>query len=285
MVADNSKVLVGFLATAYLTLSIVTIYYLVGFVPEDYLNSIDRGIIDTLWRKARSKPAKTWESTLRTAVLMFSDQQLVTGIALLISGYAQLRCGLSSYHWQMIVYLAWFSSLTHLTTLTILRQYFRDNPAPRLWRAILMLVMLIMLVIALLPTGDFSWFGSYDAFGGLPALCCFRKLIARSPEARFEFRVFKTIPMLISITVLLSGYLTRVIKLSRQATAFIKFRIRTKPGKMLKDALKNSIKRARKPNAFWYWRMKHLVLETTYVLLRAYFDIYESTIWEVGRFQ
>lgn len=284
MTADNSKVLVGFLATAYLTLSIVAIYYLVGFVPEDFLNSIDRGIIDTLWRKARSKPAKTWESTLRTAVLMFSDQQLVTGIALLISGYAQLRCGLSFYHWQMIVYLAWFSSLTHLTTLTILRQYFRDNPAPRLWRAILMLVMLTMLVIALLPSGDAAPLYE-DDLAGLPALCYFKRLIARSPEVRFEFDVYTTIPMLISITVLLSGYLTRIIKLSRQASAFIKLWIRTKPGKMLKDSLKDSTKRARKPNAFWYWRMKHLVLETTYVLLRAYYDIYESTLWEVGSFQ
>ena len=301
--ADYSKVLIGFVATAYLTLAIVSIYYFVGYVPEGFLNSIDRGIVDTVWRKARSKPAKTWEPTLRTAVLMFSDQQLVTGIALLISGYAQLRCGLSVYHWQMIVYLSWFSSLTHLTTLTVLRQYFRENPVPRLWRAILMLLMVTMLMIALLPSGDTWWLGgaassamaplpSGDSLWSdeiplvarLPALCYFRRLVARSPEERFEFDPYQTPSMLISVMVLFSGYLTRLIKLSNKATAFTKFWIRTKPGRLLKNTLNDSIQRAGRPNANKYWRLKHLILETVYVLLRACFDIYESTLWEVRIF-
>ena len=301
--ADYSKVLIGFLVTAYLTFAIVGIYYIIGYIPQDSLNSIDRGIIDTVWRKARSKPAKIWEPTLRTAVLMFSDQQLVTGIALLISGYAQLRCGLSVYHWQMIVYLSWFSSLTHLTTLTVLRQYFRENPVPRLWRAILMLLMVTMLMIALLPSGDIEWLGgatsselvllpSGEALqlvgipleAGLPALCYFRRLVARSPEEQFEFDPYQTLSMLISVMVLFSGYLTRLIKLSNKATAFTKFWIRTKPGRLLKNTLNDSIQRARRPNANKYWRLKHLILETAYVLLRACFDIYESTLWEVRIF-
>ena len=276
----------GFIATAYLTLIIVSVYYLVGYVPDEFLNSIDRGIIDTLWPKARSRPAKTWEPTLRAAVLMFSDQQLVTGLALLISGYVQLRCGISSYHWQTIIYLAWFSSLTHLTTLTVLRQYFRDNPAPRLWRAVLMLVMVTMLGFALLPSGDYWWFTSelgYDITAQLPALCFFRRLVARSPEERFELDAYTTGSMLISVLVLFSGYLTRLVKLSRKATAFTKVWIRTKPGRRLKSALRTSIQRAAKSNTimFMYWRLQHFVLETAYILLRACFDIYESTLWEV----
>ena len=281
MRADVSKVIVGFQATAYLTLLIVSVYYLTDCVPEEFLNRIDRVIIDILWRKARSKPAKTWEPTLRTAVLMFSDQQLVTGIAILVSGYAQLRCGLSTYDWQMIVYLAWFSSLTHLATLTFLRKYFRDNPVPRLWRAVLMLVMITMLVIALLPTGDGGW----AVFPAPSAWCYFRRLIARPPEERFQFDLYYSTQMLISLVVLLSGYLTRMIKLSRQATAFTKLWIRTKPGRMLKDSVKNSMQRAGEPSSFFYWRLKHLILKTTYVLLRAYFDIYESTLWEVSSFR
>ena len=281
------KVLVGFLATAYLTFIIVNVYYLNGYVPDEFLNSIDRGIINTLWRKARSRPAKIWEPTFRNAVLMFSDQQLVTGLALLTSGYAQLRCGISSYHWQMIIYLAWFSSLTHLTTLTVLRQYFRDNPAPRLWRAVLMLVMVTMLGFALLPSGDYWWFTTEDDYyntAPLPALCFFRRLVARSPEERFALAELSTGSMLTSVLVLFSGYLTRLVKLSRKATAFTKLWIRTKPGRMLRKSLRSSIQRADKPNATIYWRLKHIVLETAYVLLRACFDIYESTLWEVRIF-
>ena len=280
----------GFVATAYLTLTIVSIYYLVGYVPDEFLNRIDRGIIDTLSRKARSKPAKTWEPTIRSAVLMFSDQQLVTGLALLISGYAQLRCGISSYHWQMIIYLAWFSSLTHLTTLTMLRQYFRDNPASRLWRAVLMLVMVTMLGFALLPSGDHMWFkheGVTYNTAQLPALCFFRRLVARSPEERFELDSNTTSSMLISVLVLFSSYLTRLVKLSRNATAFTKIWIRTKPERILKSASKTSMQRAGKSNTLLsvYWRLQQFVLETAYVLLRACFDIYESTLWEVRSFQ
>ena len=285
---DDLQVLVGFLATAYLAFIIVSVYYLVGYVPDDLLNSIDRGIIDTLWRKASSKPAKTWEPILRSAVLMFSDQQLVTGLALLISGYVQLRCGISTYHWQTIIYLAWFSSLTHLTTLTILRQYFRDNPAPRLWRGVLMLVMVTMLGFALLPSGDQLWFTfnsitGYNYSGQLPALCFFRRLVARSPEERFVFNPYTTSSMLISLLVLFSGYLTRLVKLSRRATTFTHVWIRTKPGRMLKSALRTSTQRAEKSNTvmFIYWRLQYFVLETAHILLRACFDIYESLLWEV----
>ena len=269
-----------------MTLIIVGIYYFLDYVPKEFLNKIDRGIIDTVWCKARSKPAESWEPFLRTAVLMFSDQQLVTGIAILVSGYAQLPCGLSSYHWQMIVYLAWFSSLTHLTTLTVLRQYFRKNPAARLWRAVLMLLMVTLLGIALLPTGDSWWLGGlsadgYDEVAELPALCYFKRLVAQTPEQRFEIDPVQTSSMIISLMVLFSGYLTRLIKLSKQATDFTKRWIRTKPGGVLKDASNNSIERAGRPHASRYWRLKHLILETLYILLRASFDMYESTLWEV----
>ena len=279
--ANLRKVLVGFVATAYLTFSIVGLYYFIGYVPEEFMNCIDRGIIDTLWSWHRFKPAKTWEPTLRAAVLMFSDQQIVTGIALLLSGYVQLACGLSVYHWQMIIYLAWFSSLTHLTTLTILRQYFRDNPEARLWRAILMLIMVTMLGIALLPSGDIWWLGDFYEVGRLPALCYFKRLIARSPEERFVPDPVQTGSMVISILVLFSGFLTRLIKLSRHATYLIKLWVRTKPGEILKDALNDSIQHVGRAQASSYWKLKHIVLETTYVFFRALFDIYESTLWEV----
>ena len=242
------------------------------------MNDVDKGILP---RKARLNPAKTWKAIFRTAILMYSDQQIVTGIALLTSGYAQLPCGLSAYHWQMVVYLAWFSSLTHLTTLTLLRRYFRNSPGPRLWRIFLMLVMVTMLGVALLPTGDALWLGDFGYDPGVPALCFFKRLIARSPEDRFSVDILKTPSMLISLAVLVSGYSTRLIRLSEHATAFTKRWIRTKPGKFPKDSISNSIQCAGRAQASIYWRLKHLVLETVYVLLRAAFDIYESTLWEV----
>lgn len=151
-------VLIGFLATAYLTFVFVVIYYLMGCVEESFSNEVDKMVLTKLSLREYSTNIRRSELTLRRAVLIFSDQQAVTGIALLTSGYAQLRSGIASYHWQILVDLAWFSSITHLTTLTVLRSYFRDNHAARLWRSCFMLVTVTMLGVALLPTGDALWF-------------------------------------------------------------------------------------------------------------------------------
>jgi hypothetical protein len=74
----------------------------------------------------------------------------VTGIAILASGFSQVKCGLSTFHWQIVVYLAWFSSSTHLT---FLRRYTVKNRGFRALRILLMLALVTMLAVALIPTG------------------------------------------------------------------------------------------------------------------------------------
>jgi hypothetical protein len=86
-----------------------------------------------------------------------SDLQILTGLSILISGYAQLRCGLSCYYWQVLVCLAWFSSLTHLSCLTALRNYLYHRPEERVWRVAAMGIIVIMLLVALVPTGSYNW--------------------------------------------------------------------------------------------------------------------------------
>lgn len=53
--------------------------------------------------------------------------------------------------------MAWFSSLTHLSALSFLRRYFHQNPAKRAWRVCLMILLLVLLVVAFLPTGYFNF--------------------------------------------------------------------------------------------------------------------------------
>jgi hypothetical protein len=77
-----------------------------------------------------------------------SDLQIVTGISILVSGYSLLICGLPAYHWQAVAYLAWFSSLTHLSCLTILRNHLYKYPGQPLWRWIAMAVIVVVLVAA-----------------------------------------------------------------------------------------------------------------------------------------
>lgn len=86
-----------------------------------------------------------------------SDFQLVTGLSILISGFTQLDTGISAYHWQRLVQLAWFSSVTHLCCLTALRNYFRRNALGYFWRLPGMIILIIMLIVALIPTGHYTW--------------------------------------------------------------------------------------------------------------------------------
>ncbi|KAK1951946.1 hypothetical protein LY78DRAFT_488399 [Colletotrichum sublineola] len=64
----------------------------------------------------------------------------------------------------MVVYLAWFSSVTHLSALTFLRAYLAQHPVGRLWRLTLMFILLILLLASFIPTGHFEFLGSESYF-------------------------------------------------------------------------------------------------------------------------
>ncbi|KAL8802203.1 MAG: hypothetical protein Q9200_006674, partial [Gallowayella weberi] len=260
-----------------------------GCVEKPFLNEIDQIILNKLSPNKYSSSVRRLKRTLPRTVLMFSDQQAVTGIALLSSAYAQLNAvpPISSYHWQIVVYLAWFSSLTHLTTLTVLRQYFRDNHTARLWRALLMLVTVAMLGAALLPTGDDRWFTGdapyYHRGLAAPALCYFQRLISADPSNRFQFGASSGASMVISICVLASAYLSRILKLSERATDISTLWLKAKPSHFLKSirsrALQHLEERAPK-SAMIYWSTMYISSESLYVWLKAFSDVYESMFWE-----
>lgn len=267
--------LIGFISTAYMTLILVLIHYLLDCGPEPAVNPIDRGIIDFIWQKIGRRPRKKWGAAIRRGVLMFSDQQVVTGIAILSAGYSQLHCGLSSYHWEIVVYLAWFSSLTHLTTLTVLCQYFRDNPLIRTWRVAFMLATVTLLGIALLPTVNSDW----GFTPGVPAQCFFDALLGHSYATVYSNDQVSTY---LSLVVLLVSFVTRVIKLSKRSSVFTRRWIRTIPGDLLKRWLGQLNRRARISGACFLWKFVHEIILAVYVMLKAIFDINESMVWEVG---
>ena len=80
-------------------------------------------------------------------VLSLSDQQLVTGLAILIAGSTR-PCAISGHHFDIIAALGWFSSTVHLSTLAVLRDYLMNNPIMRNWRVVGMVAMLVFLVLA-----------------------------------------------------------------------------------------------------------------------------------------
>lgn len=86
-----------------------------------------------------------WVPVIKKLALNLSDQQLLTGLAVLIANF-WTHCSISVYHFALVNDLAWFSATVHLTTLNILQDYFIDKPVLRNWRVALMLAMALLLV-------------------------------------------------------------------------------------------------------------------------------------------
>ena len=258
-----------------------------GCVREQDLNIVDEKFLRMIRRLAHFAPSPEWKKPLGKAVLMFSDQQIVTGIALLASGFSQLPTGLDAYHWQIVVYLAWFSSFTHLTTLTVLRSYFQHYPATRLWRVFFMLVTVTLLGVALLPTGNQFWLKSHREGPitlGIPALCFF--LSRNFNMSTFGLPVGdqgdQGPSMTISILVLFFGYVTRMVKLWPKASGFTRSWLRTKPGNAIKRVLHASNHQSRQPKANIYWKLKRMVFEVIYIVILAHLVLWDSMLWEVS---
>lgn len=165
------KVLASFFVSAVLTFTSIIYGYFSDSLPLWYLNEADAAILAAYCNSSihvtlTPRLAGSWNSATqiirsllrlsdpvawkpldrerRTEVvsrfiLALSDQQLVTGLAILIGAFAS-RCTIS-------VCLAWFSSTTHLATLDILRDYFIQNRMVRNFRVGGMVILTILWIL------------------------------------------------------------------------------------------------------------------------------------------
>lgn len=145
-----------------------------------------------------------------------SDQQLVTGLAILISGYFQFQNGLSFYHWQIVTDLAWFSSVVHIASLPYLMRYFEKNRWLWYIRVFLMSGLAIMLAVGMVP----NWI-SPPVIGAnvLPMHCVFKSLLSSSPRpAYYEQETLG--PLIISEMLILGGLIFRLIQMHKTTMDF-----------------------------------------------------------------
>ncbi|KAK0703952.1 hypothetical protein B0T26DRAFT_757447 [Lasiosphaeria miniovina] len=141
-------------------------------------------------RKPLRPPALQWmrrnpklQAAFDKAILAMCDIQIVTGLGILVSGYADLRHGISAYHFLLVVLVAWFSNLTHIAGLTVLRRYLHRKPFEKWIRLSLMMILSVMLLTAMGPTMFFNW-PAWQGSAGLPgsyAICFF------SPQRAIEW--------------------------------------------------------------------------------------------------
>ncbi|KAF2871605.1 hypothetical protein BDV95DRAFT_594689 [Massariosphaeria phaeospora] len=178
-IAGNG-ILAAFLLSALMTIAAIIFGYLSDSLPDWYLNDLDKAMITKFQTKAVQFQSlksisylgskwftlKAWihkrlglqppqpspkldrrecQEAVTRFILSLSDQQLATGLAILIAALSN-QCTLSVQEFRITMSLAWFSSTTHLATLDSLRDYFISHGTIRNWRVFGMVAMLSLLV-------------------------------------------------------------------------------------------------------------------------------------------
>ena len=154
-------VLAAYFTTAVTTILTVIGAYLFGGLDDSYMIELDYEVMAAArrrWSHLKRRHTDLASATniesdavkkARTAavtqfVLALSDQQLVTGLAILIAGLSNLR-RITGYELAIVISLSWFSSTTHLTTLIALRTYMDSHGVVRDARVVGMVVILILM--------------------------------------------------------------------------------------------------------------------------------------------
>lgn len=224
-----------------------------------------------------------------------SDLQLVTGLAIITSGFAQLRCGISAYHWQRVVQLAWFSSVTHMSCLTFLRRYFYNHKLAQLWRIPGIIALNVMVAIGLWPTAHYGWdlpHGTDDKPEPHDHAICYWNRHSSSGDKERSYTALKS--RIVASAVLLNiGMLYRLLRLYQAPTAALS-RFRSNISIRVKAVLQKLYSRCSVDHdSTWPGRLRHFLqhFETMlvyrpilalYLATRVMLDLYTSMAFDVS---
>ncbi|KAI1118698.1 hypothetical protein F5Y14DRAFT_461542 [Nemania sp. NC0429] len=144
-------VLISFFFSIVLVIVVIVWAYFRDALPKRCYNVFDNFILN---RKVRSEDGERVHN-MRSFILSLSDQQLVSGLALVISiniirnGVQNLDKKISAYAYNNAVILAFFSCIIHLATISVLCDYFQDRHFLKHVRVALMTIVIVLLLQAL----------------------------------------------------------------------------------------------------------------------------------------
>lgn len=220
-----------------------------------------------------------------------SDFQLITGLTIMISGAIQLPSGITAYHWQRVIRIAWFSCITHLCCLTVLREHFKQNRSLYYWRLPGMVIRVIMLAVGFVPTAQYTWDNESDSSGEQEvalrpfprdyAICYlgFSQGPNQTESTRYSSSQQR---MVLSAVLLLFGMLNRIWHLfDKLTTEFL--RVRGFTSSFCKDFLRQ-MRVWSTADAFWSYLVAVFVYRpclAIYLTVRILMDMITSRAFEV----
>lgn len=234
------------------------------------------------------------------------DLQLLTGLGILLSGYIGLKCYVSAYHWEVISYLAWFSNLTHVACLTVLRRHFYQNQVERNWRLAFMAILLVGLVTATVPTAYFNWNFRYDegtsSVQSSDARCYYSRSLAKASRDHIclsepvESKCHSSGTSLastsayqscvMSILLLTFNFITRSIKLSKSLTYVARYNLRESLGSCYISLMTKIVERTHRIRVNLTKKESPSgtldLLLCAYIVGKLHIDIYTSELSDVS---
>ena len=268
--------------------------YFCRWLPSSLLGQVDEFIFRRPARHWDSPPP--WQNAVKQSILAYADMQLATGVGILIAAFSTIS-ELSVYHYQVAIYLAWMSSNTHLTAVSLLQVEFRENRTRSLARRLRlggMAFLGVMLLVALVPTASYNWVAlitrnqqhghAYTIFhksvissAGIPARCFWQRQYFGNltPDATWSF------------IILIFSYLWKGMLLFESSHRFLK---RTCQERM-RGSLRNSLDRIslelrNNPLEPRLWlTLKYKAALCLYVAVWALFELAQSfvvSLWICG---
>jgi hypothetical protein len=252
------QILLAFFITACTAVILSLIAYIGGLLPSHHLRRVDRRIFRANSRNQDSR----WREIVEKIMMSVSDQQLVTGLAILVAGYYEMmNNNLSVYHWQIVVNLAWLSSAVHIASLTVLRDVLNKNPTLRNLRVAGMLALLALLAVAMWPIRFAAYLTADEK--GMPVRCLWKPGLG--PES-LDSPVDPN--WVLTITMLLSAYVWKLSQLFASSRGFVRRWLVAKP----EAAIERLMRRAALSHRPWRQRW----LTALYIHFVTYAEVAES---------
>lgn len=176
----NSQVLLSFIITVCLAYAIVlAAYYFVqtGY-NEGLITDLDHEVAErsqALLRDLTKHGGARLDRIRKTIIdskllfkvlLSFSDQQMVTGFAMLTVGLVQID-SITEYHFAIVQNLSILSFVVHDTTAVILEDEIVRHRMTRHWRGVVVVGSMLITIAIQLPDGHYYSMDDY----GLPVKC------------------------------------------------------------------------------------------------------------------
>ncbi|KAL8791168.1 MAG: hypothetical protein Q9195_006007 [Heterodermia aff. obscurata] len=287
LVKEFDQILIAFLATAYGIFLWMVVAYYCRWLPASLLGQVDEFIFRRPARNWESPPP--WQNAVNQSILGFADMQLATGVGILIAAFSTIS-DLSVYHYQVAIYLAWISSNTHLTAVSLLQAEFRENKTRSLARRLRlggMAFLSVMLLIALVPTASYNWVAlitrnqqhghaytilhkSALSSAGVPARCFWQRQYFGhpTPDAAWSF------------IILIFSYLWKAMLLFESSHRFLKRTCQERMRRSLRiylDRISSELKDHPLEPSLWL-TLKYKVALCLYVAVWALFELAQSFV-------